>query len=120
MSEPVQSDKAPTESSTSSRKGFWDPRFVLTIGILSFLALIAAYLQYLYYPSVLLSNQFGETNVSVHLSFLTFQVNATRGVEVVPGIPSLDFFQFFVIVIILVSLSHYFERRRKKVTQTSH
>ncbi len=84
----------------------------MTVAILALLALIAAYLQYVYYPSVLLSGQFGETNISLHLSFLTFQIDATRGSEFVPGIPSLDFFQVFVIAAVLLNLSRYFERRR--------
>ena len=117
MNEPAQSDKSPEEVTTSVRKSFWDARFVVTVFILALLALIAAYLQYLTYPA-LLSNQFGETNISIQLSFLTFQVNAVRGSEAVPGIASLDFFQLFLIVTILIGLSHFFERRRKVALPT--
>lgn len=114
MSEPLQSDQASAPASGNLRKSYWDARFVLTIAFLGLLALIAAYLQYVYYPSLLLSNQFVETNVSLHLSFLTFQFDATRGTELVPGIPSLDFFQVLIVSIILLNISHYIERRRRK------
>lgn len=106
-------DQTPAGMSSTVKSAYWNTRFFLTNIILAFLALVSAYLEYVYYPSLLLSAPFGERNLSLHLSLFTYSFDATRGSEFVPGIPALDFFQIFVIAILLINLSHYLEWRRK-------
>lgn len=117
MTQPEQGDISQSVVNPPQRK-LWDSRFLLTALILALLALVSAYLEYVVYPSILVSSQFGETNVSLHLSFLSFQYLATRGSEPVPGILSLDFFQIFFISLIGFFLWHYYEVRHFRSKNT--
>ena len=98
---------------------FWDLRFVITTVLLILIALIAAYLQYALYPSIIENPPFLESNISIHFSVLTYSYNAFRcvGVQVpvdqcpssvqhIIGVPAFDFFQLFVIILILANAYH--------------
>ena len=68
---------------------YWSTKFVLINVTLILLAIIAAYLQYVAYPALMTAptpanggNGFGETNVVLNLSFLTFQSNSTGNAQI--------------------------------------
>jgi hypothetical protein len=88
------------------------------------LAGIAAYLEYYLYPLVMarpiysLSGLgFGETDISLKLSFLTFQYTATRCMGAtctrLVGIQAFDFFQLAVIIVVLINVFHLISTRKK-------
>jgi hypothetical protein len=96
------------------RERYWSIGFSVLNAILVVLAGAAAYLEYSVYPTIM-TQSFGETGPSLHLSILTFQWDATRCQQVcssIPGVLALDFFQVFVIALVLVNLSHYLRLRR--------
>ena len=100
---------------TIQAKRYWDGKFVALNLILLFLAAIAAYLEYVAYTAIM-TQTYGETGLSLQLSFLTFRWNAVSCLHgscgQVPGVQALDFFQIFVIALILVNISHYLGRRK--------
>lgn len=88
-------------------------RFVVVNLILGLLALVAGYFEFYSYPSLLIS--YGETNLSLHVSFLTYSFSATRcyGVNCthLTGVPAFDFFQFFIYAIIVYTILQFIRLR---------
>jgi len=101
-------------SESTLDSGYWDGKFVALNVILLFLAAIAAYLEYSVYPAIMVQT-FGETKPTLQISVLTFRWNAVSCTHspcsAVPGVQALDFFQIFVLAVVLVNLSHFFGRR---------
>jgi hypothetical protein len=110
--------------------GYWDGRFVITNIFLILMALLAAYLEYSLYPTIMVGHPFYETNITLHLSFFTYSYDATRCVFGVPttvancqaaggtlqnivGVPAFDFLQLFLAIVILANLYHVWTRSRK-------
>ncbi len=82
------------------------------------LALVAAYLEYSVYPAIM-NQSFGETGILLRLSPLTFRLDGTRcyqTCQTLVGIPSLDFFQIFLIALVAVNLAHFFRLRGQKTS----
>jgi hypothetical protein len=109
----VSSNQAETRQ---KERRFWDTRFVITTAVLALLALVAAYLQYSVYPSIMV-NQFGESNPTLHLSFMTYAWNANKCLFTNPctyamGLPSFDFAQFFSLLLLLALVYHYIKLRK--------
>lgn len=88
------------------------------------LAGVAAYLQYYVYPLVMSRPQgsasgegFGETNISLHFSFLTYHYVATRCIEGactrLVGVSDFDFFQALIVLAVILNLLHYLNLRKK-------
>jgi hypothetical protein len=97
------------------KENYWDRRFSLSTIVLALLALLAAYLQYSVYPSIM-ANQFGETNVTIHLSFFTYTLDAQRclgfsSCAQITGLPSFDFAQLFIALLILMQIFHFVKLR---------
>jgi len=103
---------------------YWSTKFVLINVTLILLAVVAAYLQYIAYPALMTAptpanggNGFGETNVVLNLSFLTFQLNSTGSCSNSPcllkGVPAFDFCQAMIYLVIVVNLVHLYNRRAK-------
>lgn len=91
------------------KKPFWSARFLILEAVLLTLIGLSAYLEYSVYPS-LMQNSFGETQVVLHVSLLTFSFNANRCIgqtcSTVIGLPSFDFAQLFTIFFIGFGLYH--------------
>ena len=102
-------------SAQESQRKFFGIRLVMVDTILGALALIAGYLQYVVYPSII-SNNFGETSVNLNLSFLTFRYYATRCdggyCPRLAGVPAFDFFQLFVYLLMLYTAIRFIQSRR--------
>ncbi len=107
---------------TSVREKYWSGKYVLTNVIILLIAAIAGYLQYVAYPALMTAppppngNGFGETNVVLGLSFLTFQFSATNPNCLNPGcilkgVPAFDFCQALVYLVILINLIHFVRLR---------
>ena len=104
---------------------FWTGKQVVTNAVILALASLAAYLQYYLYPLVmarpLSSFGFGETNISLKFSILTFQYIATRCVggtcKPLTGIPAFDFFQALIVLLIFVNVLQFFNTRKKQDLQ---
>jgi hypothetical protein len=141
--EPQKSNETPSNQSqaevsegsrSSVRSGFWSGRFIITIAVLLLIALIAAYLQYVYYASLLPNPPFYESNVTLHLGFFSYAYDAIKCVppdsnqtpipvtdclaeggtfETITGVPAFDFFQFFFALFILTNILHVIQRRNK-------
>jgi hypothetical protein len=103
---------------------YWSTKFVLLNLAFILLAIIAGYLQYVAYPALMTAptpenggNGFGESNVVLNLSFLTFQLNATGTCSSSPcelkGVPAFDFCQAMIYLIIVINLVHLYNRRSK-------
>jgi hypothetical protein len=108
----------------SSLMHFWTVKQIVTNLVILALASIAAYLQYYLYPLIMARPLdpvsglgFGETNISLRFSFLTFQYTATRcmgsSCSKLVGIPAFDFFQVMIIALVFVNLLHYVNTRKK-------
>ena len=110
-------DNIVLSTSGAERKSrYWDGRFVALNLIVLLLAAVAAYLEYSVYPSIM-TGTYGEINPSLHLSVLTFTwdaVKCSQSCVTIPGLPALDFFQIFILIVILFNLSHL---RRPKNAQ---
>jgi NADH:ubiquinone oxidoreductase subunit 2 (subunit N) len=103
------------ENDGTVREAYWNKKFIATTIVIILLAVLTAYLQYAVYPSIM-QNQFGETQVSVHLSILTYTIDAFRCITSescvnVRGLPAFDFAQLFVIVLVAMQIYHYIARR---------
>ena len=100
---------------------YWNAKFVLINLTVVILAIIAGYLQYVAYPAVLsasvASGGYGESNVVLNLSFLTFQINAVGNCSgtncELRGVPAFDFCQAMIFLLIIVNLVHVFNLRRR-------
>src|ERR1700730_14813583 len=100
--------------------GYWSAKFALVNAIILILALVAAYLQYVAYPSLLSSSPsaggYGETSIVLSLSLLTFQINAVGNCGSssceLRGVPAFDFFQAMIYLLIIVNIVHLVNRRR--------
>ena len=111
----TETESKSVESETSSGFSFWTGKHTASTVILIIFALVAAYLQYSLYPKLMTStggSGFGLKNVTVKLSFLTFQYSATRCtysscVRQV-GVPAFDFFQAIIIIILVMNLFHLY------------
>ena len=115
MSDPTEnSNLAQQLDVRNSRKHFVDARMVIINSVLGLLAIISGYLEYVVYPSIISSN-FGETNVRLNLSFLSFRFYATRCeggfCPRLAGVPAFDFFQLFVYLIILYNAVKFIQSR---------
>jgi hypothetical protein len=108
----------------STAEKYWSSKFILTNVILLLLAGVAGYLEYVAYPALMTSPfppngyGFGETNVVLNLSFLTFQLSAVNSncassICPVKGIPAFDFCQALIYLVILVNLVHFVRLRTK-------
>src|SRR5579872_5536225 len=106
------------------RERYWSRKFILTNVVLLVLAAVTGYLQYVAYPALMTSplppngNGFGETNVVLILSFLTFQLSAVNSncassVCPVKGVPAFDFFQALIYLTILINLVRFVQLRSK-------
>jgi hypothetical protein len=114
-------DVAPTSESTTplaqaKRQAYWDRRFSLSSLVIALLAIVAAYLQYSVYPAIM-ANQFGETNISLHISFFTYTLDAQKctgfnSCQIIAGLPSFDFAQLFAALFILTQVYHLVKMRR--------
>lgn len=94
------------ESMKSSNSNFWEGKFILIVLVFSILIIVAMLLEYVAYPT-LMASQYGITNLSVHLSLLTFSIDGSSCINHLPCIPtggvqSFDFAQLFIIVLILI------------------
>jgi hypothetical protein len=100
--------------------GYWNAKFILINIIILILAIVAAYLQFVAYPALLTAPQssggYGETNVVLNLSFLTFRIDATADCGgstcQLKGVPAFDFFQAMIYLLIIVNVVHFINRRR--------
>jgi len=94
---------------------YWNGSFIVMNVIFLLLAAIAAYLEYSVYPAIM-TQSYGETGLSLHLSVLTFNWNAvsclSASCKQVPGVQALDFFQIFLLVFVLMNLSHFLGHRK--------
>ena len=115
MSEEQQNPKhleaSTLENPDAERIRFWNGSFVALDFILVIIAVLAMYLQYVVYPSII-TNTYGESDLSLHLSLLTFSWNAMKCYALaacasIQGVSALDFFQVFLVVIALANISHY-------------
>ena len=107
------------------REKYWSGRFILTNLVIVLLAIMAGYLQYVAYPALMTGSSlsgagFGETNVVLSLSFLTFQFSATDPNSncassgcVLKGVPAFDFCQALIYLLILVDLVRIVRLRSK-------
>ncbi|MHB8568218.1 MAG: hypothetical protein ACYC7D_09165 [Nitrososphaerales archaeon] len=96
---------------------YWDTKFLILESLIVIIIAAAAYLQYYVYPSIMLGAGFGESNITLVLSFLTFRYDVNRCGLTCPGsrltgVPALDFVQLFVIVLIILNISHYWGFRK--------
>ncbi len=118
-------DDLPQAGADDSQKANVDSsnlRFVITNVVFLLLALVTAYLEYVVYSSVISGDfpNFGEHNVSLNLSVLTFQYDATRcygsstNCPRLQGVQSLDFFQIFVLAIVFYNLVHFINSRKSR------
>ena len=116
--------KEPMIDSPPKTSKYWSTKFILINISLILLAIIAGYLQYVAYPALMTAptpanggNGFGESNVILNLSFLTFQLNATGSCSNAPcmlkGVPAFDFCQAMIYLVIVVNLVHVYNRRTK-------
>jgi hypothetical protein len=85
-------------------------RFLLTTLTLAVLGFLAIYLQYVVYPSIM-SNVYGETQIQLHLSFLTYWYSAKNCVVSssclsIAGVPAFDFAQLFFIILAVTTIFH--------------
>lgn len=86
-------------------------RFALTSLVLAVLALLSVYLEYVVYPSIM-SSQYGETEIQLHLSILTYWFSAKNCVVSssclnIPGVPAFDFVQLFLLLLVLTLVYHF-------------
>jgi len=97
---------------------------VLTNLIILLLALVAGYLQYVAYPALMTApappngTGFGETNVVLSLSFLTFQFSATSpnclgSPCTIRGVPAFDFCQALIYLVVLINLVRFVRLQSK-------
>ena len=114
--------KEPMAGSPPKSSKFWSMKFVLLNVTLMLLSVVAGYLQYVAYPALMTAptlanggNGFGESNVVLNLSFLTFQLNAIGTCSNSPcllkGVPAFDFCQAMIYLVIVVNLVHLYNRR---------
>ncbi|MDG6907463.1 MAG: hypothetical protein JRN20_16950 [Nitrososphaerota archaeon] len=96
----------PVDFEMSQRK-FFGIKLVAVDSLLGLFAIIAGYLEYVLYPSVI-ANDFGESNIALKLSFLTFRYYATRCeggyCARLAGVPAFDFFQLFIYLIVFYTV----------------
>lgn len=105
-------------------EGYWSAKFIATNGILLLLALVAGYLEYVAYPALMTGSTppfgdgFGESNVVLNLSFLTYRFTATNpncgssGCTLV-GVPAFDFCQGLIYLVILINVAHFIRLKSK-------
>ena len=109
-----EAGKAPVQA-RNERERYWSSRFVLMNSVLLLLAAVAGYLEYIAYPALMTSatppvgTGFGETNVVLSISFLTYRFSATNpnclnSGCVLPGVPAFDFCQALIYLVILINL----------------
>lgn len=122
---PSPEERQQTQFTQISRKKYWTGNFILTNAMLLLMALVAGYLEYIAYPALVSSPSFpygtgfGETNVVLNLSFLTFQLTATNTTTcatancVLKGVPAFDLCQALVYLVILINLVHFVRSRSK-------
>ena len=98
---------------------YWDGKFVATNAILLLLSAIAAYLQYSVYPAII-TQEYGETNVALHISLLTYSWSATKCIGGIcarlAGLWALDFFQIFILAVFLLNISRFISMWRNRNT----
>ncbi len=123
---PANSPEGTASIINSKKTPYWDTRFAFTNAILLLIALIAAYLEYDVYPTIMGKSPFYETNITLHLSIFTYMYDSTRctlsdttvancsaagGTVVhIVGVPAFDFFQLMIAMIILANIYHVWTR----------
>jgi hypothetical protein len=121
MDDVKSSDMSVQELNT--RVTFWTTKHVATNLVLLALASIAAYLQYYLYPLIMSRAPdsvsglgFGETDITLKFSLLTFQYTSTRcdsfSCTRLVGIPAFDFFQAIIIALVIINLFHFLNVRK--------
>jgi hypothetical protein len=119
-----EAGKLPMETATPKGSKYWSLKFNLVNVTIALLASIAGYLQYVAYPALMTApipsnggTGFGESNVVLNLTFLTFQLNATGTCGNSPcllkGVPAFDFCQGLIYLLILINLVHLYNQRTK-------
>ncbi len=112
------------ESRVPRHERYWEGKFILTNAVVLLLALVAGYLEYVAYPALMTApvppagTGFGESNVVLSLSFLTFQLSATNpnctgGPCFLKGEPAFDFCQALIYLVILMNLARFVRLRSK-------
>lgn len=106
---------------TVAHSSFWTGKHVATNVILVILAFVAAYLQFDVYPRIMSATGgygFGEKDVALKLSFLTFQYTATRctytSCVTQIGVPAFDFFQAIILVVVITNLVHFYYTKKQQ------
>jgi hypothetical protein len=121
---PNSEESSGQQEQRSKPEKYWSGKFIFTNLIILLLATLAGYLQYIAYPALMTSatppvgSGFGETNVVLTISFLTFQFsatnpNCTNPGCVLKGVPAFDFCQALLYLVILVNLVHFIRLRGK-------
>jgi hypothetical protein len=93
------------------KKPFLTSRLLFVDLVLLILSVVAGYAQYIVYPQIM-ENAFGETNLMLSISFLTFRYTAFRIDRTIVGVPAFDFFQFFLYAAIVYTALKFIENRR--------
>ena len=124
LSSPAAEPNNSTVSAAFANRRFWTVRQIATNSVFMVLAIVAAYLQYYLYPLVmsrplysLTGLGFGESDISLKFSFLTFQYTATRcmgsNCTRLVGINAFDFFQLIIIILVIINVLHFLNTRKK-------
>ncbi len=103
---------------------FWTLKHIVTNVIILAFACVAAYLQFYLYPLIMSRPigspsglGFGETNISLHFSVLTYHYVATRcmgsSCTRLVGVADFDFVQALILVLVLVNILHFLGMRKK-------
>jgi hypothetical protein len=100
----------PSMSMPLRKRPFLTSRLLFVDFVLLLLSVVAGYAEYVVYPQIM-ENVFGETNVTLSISFLTFRYTAFRINRTIVGVPAFDFFQFFLYAAIVYTVLKYIEYR---------
>lgn len=96
---------------------YWDSKFIVLNLIIILVLAIAAYFEFYYYPSIMLGQNYGESNLTLVLGFLTYRYDFNRCSLTCPGprltgVSALDFIQVLLIVLVVIHVAHYLGYRR--------
>jgi hypothetical protein len=99
------------EAILTANPRYWTWKAIATDASLIVLAIVSAYLQYVAYPALMASTPYNETSISLNVSFLTYQYYAVRCgpqfCQNLSGVPALDFFQLFVLILVAVNILRF-------------
>ncbi len=101
---------------------------ILNVAIL-IAAVVAGYLEYVVYPAVMTAPLagsggtgpfgYGESNAVLHLSFLSFRVDANSRCFQntcygrLIGVPAFDFCQALIYALVVINIVHFYNLRKK-------